>query len=411
MLDNKGDMWIICVVRENGIQVVRRKKMKEQLGLYVHIPFCERKCKYCDFLSGPSSVQNKKAYIDALKKEIEQCKGYDEKYEVVSIFFGGGTPSSIDAEDLAAVLDKLCEVFKIEDCDRIEITTEANPGTLTKEKLEVYKKGGFNRLSLGLQSTHNEELKMLGRIHTYEEFLENYKMAKEAGFTNINIDLMSALPNQTKEGYRQTLERVLALKPSHISAYSLIIEEGTPFYEVYGEDKELEHTLPDEEADREMYHMTKQLLKEAGYDRYEISNYALDGKECIHNKLYWTGKAYLGFGVGASSYIEGVRYRNEEDLSEYMNYINKKKDIKRDVTKLSQNEKMEEFMFLGLRLIQGVSKQAFETQFGVSVEEVYKDVLKKHEQEGLLINGKERIYLTEPGLDVSSYVMSDFLLE
>lgn len=384
--------------------------MKEQVGLYVHIPFCERKCLYCDFISGPETEANKKAYIKALKSEIESFSSYKEEYEVVSIFFGGGTPSSIAAEDLVSILDCLCETFGITDRNSIEITTEANPGTLNKEKLLLYKEAGFNRISMGLQSTHNEELKILGRIHTYEEFLENYKMAQEAGFTNINIDLMSALPNQTKELYETTLHRVLALKPSHISAYSLIIEEGTPFYKKYGEDKELEYTLPDEETDRAMYHLTKTLLKEHGYHRYEISNYALDGKECLHNKLYWTGTDYFGFGVGASSYIKGTRYHNVEEKQEYIECITNKKEVRRDIEVLTKQEQMEEFMFLGLRLTKGVSKKEFEKRFKIPMEEVYADVLKKHELEGLLDITNDTVRLTEEGLDVSNYVMSDFIL-
>ncbi len=384
--------------------------MKQQLGLYVHIPFCERKCLYCDFLSGPSTNEQKKRYVEAVKLEINQSI-YDKKdYEVVSIFFGGGTPSSIDPNDLVSILDALCEKFDVKDRACIEITIESNPGTLSKEKLSVYKKAGINRISMGLQSTHNEELKLLGRIHTYEEFLENYKATKEAGFHNINIDLMSALPKQTKAAYEQTLDRILELRPTHISAYSLIIEEGTPFYNLYGEGKPIEDALPSEEEDREMYHLTKKKLKEHGYHRYEISNYALDGKECIHNSLYWTGTQYLGFGVGASSYIEATRYHNVEDTNEYIEAVKGQKEVRRDMEKLSKNEQMEEFMFLGLRLVRGVSKSEFEQRFGTTMESVYGEVLIKHKEEGLLQEAGDRVSLTEDGLDVSNYVMSDFLL-
>lgn len=384
--------------------------MKQKLGLYVHIPFCERKCLYCDFLSGPSDDQTKKEYVAAVKLEIKRLSYYKEDYEVVSIFFGGGTPSSIDAEDLVSILDELCISFGIENRREIEITIETNPGTLTKEKLAAYYKAGINRISMGLQSTHNEELRLLGRIHTYEEFLENYHAAREAGFTNINVDLMSALPNQTVEGYEETLNRIIALQPAHISAYSLIIEEGTPFYKKYGEDQPLESTLPTEEEDRSMYHLTKTLLLKNGYHRYEISNYALDGKECIHNSLYWNGTAYLGFGVGASSYIEGTRYHNIDETRAYIEAVEKNNNLRRDAEKLSKNEKMEEFMFLGLRLTKGVSKAEFSNRFGVSMEEVYKEVLEKHEKEGLLEVEGDHVRLTEAGLDVSNYVMSDFIM-
>ncbi|MDO5521083.1 MAG: radical SAM family heme chaperone HemW [bacterium] len=386
--------------------------MKQNLGLYVHIPFCERKCLYCDFLSGPSNEQTKKEYVEAVKLEIKKLSYYKEKYKVVSIFFGGGTPSSIEAADLVSILDELCTSFAIENRGEIEITVESNPGTLTKEKLDAYYKAGINRISMGLQSTHNEELQLLGRIHTYEEFLENYHAAKDAGFTNINVDLMSALPNQTEEGYEETLSRIIALQPTHISAYSLIIEEGTPFYKKYGEDQPLESTLPTEEEDRKMYHLTKTLLQENGYHRYEISNYALDGKECIHNSLYWTGTAYLGFGVGASSYIEGTRYHNIQETSAYIEAVKIKneEELRCDIEELSKNEKMEEFMFLGLRLTKGVSKAEFEKRFGTSMEEVYKEVLDKHQKEGLLEVGEDIVRLTEAGLDVSNYVMADFIM-
>lgn len=383
---------------------------KEPLGIYIHIPFCEKKCAYCDFLSGPSTRQEKNEYMEALKTEIQGFQKVYETYKVVSIFFGGGTPSSIDATEISSTLHLLKETFHIEDLNAIEVTIETNPGTLTKEKLLTYKEAGVNRISIGLQSTHNSELKLLGRIHTYQQFTKNYELVKEVGFTNINIDLMSALPGQTKETYEETLRRVVALSPSHISAYSLIVEEDTPFYEEYKEGGKGYSLLPSEDVDREMYGLTKEILAKHGYHRYEISNYAKEGKECIHNSLYWTGVSYLGFGVGASSYFEGVRYRNVDGIREYIEKNKLKQSIIEEKEILSKTEQMEEFMFLGLRMIKGVSKEEFRSRFGRDIYEVYGKILTTFYEEGLLKEEKERIFLTEQGLDVSNYVMSEFLL-
>ena len=383
---------------------------KKPLGIYVHIPFCESKCAYCDFLSGPQPIDIKKEYIEMLQKEIRSFEVCNNTYEVISIFFGGGTPSSIDAEDIKRVLECIYQQFQISDPARLEITIEANPGTLTKEKLLVYKEAGINRLSMGLQSTHNEELKLLGRIHTYEQFVENYMLAREVGFNNINVDLMSALPKQTKESYITTLERITELEPTHISAYSLIIEEDTLFYERYGEDKPGESLLPSEDEDREFYRLTKELLGANGYHRYEISNYAKDGKECIHNSLYWKGTDYLGFGLGASSYYQGKRYHNEEDLTLYMSEVEKGNCVVRDVNILSKEEQMEEMMFLGLRMMVGVKKNDFYKRFGVRMEDVYQSVIDKFQKEGLLQVSEETVALTEEGINLSNYVMAEFLL-
>lgn len=401
---------------------------KKPLGIYVHIPFCMKKCAYCDFLSGPDTTERKAAYIEALQKEIACFGALNTEYQVVSIFFGGGTPSSISENQLVAVLKAIYKTFGIKKEEviqgkaHIEITVECNPGTLSKDKLLSYKEAGVNRLSIGLQSADNKELKLLGRIHTYEEFLENYHMAKELGFNNINIDLMSALPGQTMDSYENTLKKVLALKPAHISAYSLIVEEGTPFYEMYGEGKPFLHLLPKEEVDRAMYARTRELLLEHGYIRYEISNYAKDGYACRHNSLYWTGVDYIGFGLGASSYLRPYRYSNEDDLTKYLSIFsgdvttsNIEKQLRKERICLTKENQMEEFMFLGLRMIKGVSLREFEERFLVSAHEIYGEVIEKHRKEKLLYiysEGREQyLALTEKGLDVSNYVMSDFLLE
>lgn len=400
---------------------------KKPLGIYVHIPFCMKKCAYCDFLSGPNTESRKASYIEALQREIAGVKELKEEYQVVSIFFGGGTPSSISEKQLVEVLQTIYKTFGIlqneviEGKADIEITVEVNPGTLSEDKLLAYKEAGVNRLSMGLQSANNDELKLLGRIHTFEEFLLNYQMAKNVGFTNINIDLMSALPGQTMDSYESTLNKVLTLKPTHISAYSLIVEEGTSFFDLYGEGKPFHHRLPGEEVDRQMYAKTKELLKQYGYKRYEISNYAKDGYACRHNSLYWTGVDYIGFGLGASSYLRPFRYSNEDDLEEYLSilsgeatsYIEDK--LWKERIRLSKENQMEEFMFLGLRMTKGVSVREFEELFKASIYEIYGEVIEKHINEKLLylypVEGEQYLALTEKGLDVSNYVMSDFLLD
>ncbi|BBF43284.1 hypothetical radical SAM family enzyme in heat shock gene cluster, similarity with CPO of BS HemN-type [Lachnospiraceae bacterium KM106-2] len=381
----------------------------KKIGIYIHIPFCEKKCDYCDFLSMPSTLAVKEKYMEHLREEMRESKECLQDYEVQSVFFGGGTPSAVPPEEIVKVMDLLKEEYKI-DCERCEITMEMNPGTLSVDKLKKYKDAGINRISMGLQSAHNDELKKLGRIHTYEQFLENYKAARSVGFTNINIDLMSGLPHQTVEGWEDTLSKILALNPEHISAYSLIIEEGTKFYERFGEDKPEEDALISDETDREIYHVTRKMMHEAGYERYEISNYAKKGYECRHNVSYWIGTDYVGFGLGASSYIKGMRYHNEEDLDTYIKDIDQKVSLIRDSINLTENNKMEEYMFLGLRLIRGVSMLEFEKRFGKTMMDVYGSVIDTVTEEGLLTQDGDRVYLTERGIDLSNYVMAQFLL-
>ncbi len=376
------------------------------MEIYIHIPFCARKCAYCDFLSFPKSKEIIQQYVDKLTKEIIWAGKQYKDRKVSSIFIGGGTPSILEAEQMSEIMQAVRQSFYIE--ETAEISMEANPGTITEEKLCAYKLAGINRLSFGLQSADAAELKLLGRIHTYEEFLESYRLARTCGFDNINVDLMSALPGQTVESWEDTLTRVAELEPEHISAYSLIIEEGTPFFERYGEDRG-EGVLPDEDAEREMYHRTKMILKKFGFDRYEISNYAKPGRECKHNIGYWTGVPYLGLGLGASSYVDGCRFCNCSDLEEYL-ASDPGKRYEEQV--LTEQDMQEEYFFVGLRMVQGVSLSGFEERFGVSAEAVYPGLIDRLIREGgAELGGKDRDYfrLTDFGMDVSNYIMAQFL--
>lgn len=383
----------------------------KSLELYVHIPFCVRKCEYCDFLSAPTGADTQQEYVRNLLLEIEQKGVRCTDYEVTTIFFGGGTPSILKAGWIADILDAIHRNFKVR--KDAEITIECNPGTLTFEKLSIYKSAGINRISVGLQSASDAELRELGRVHTYEDFLKSYDLIRKKGFSNVNIDLMAALPGQTLKSYEQTLRRVLALKPEHISAYSLIIEEGTPFYEKYEADEllrekgEKPQILPSEETERLMYERTKELLLAHGYERYEISNYARKGYACRHNVGYWRRENYLGFGLGSASLLENERFHNTTDLTDYLggDYLAYEQE------KLDKKSQMEEFMFLGLRMTEGISTECFRQTFGLTVELVYGPVLEQQIADQLLRKEDGRIFLTERGLDVSNYVMAQFLLD
>ena len=371
------------------------------LELYVHIPFCVRKCQYCDFLSGPSDEETKDRYIEALLKEIRAAE-HTEDYEIVSVFIGGGTPSALKAEAIASIMRTLQEQFFF--CEDAEVTIEANPGTVDLEKLTIYRNVGINRLSLGLQSTDAEELKLLGRIHSYEEFLKSYEWAREAGFSNINIDLMFTIPGQTGEAWRQHLYQVAELNPEHISAYSLIIEEGTPFAE-----QNLD--LPDEDTEYQMYEDTAEILERYGYRQYEISNYAKQGYMCRHNAGYWQRREYLGFGLGASSLYRGMRFLNTRRMQEYLKESRNPDQIRQDVTVLSRNERIEEFMFLGLRMTEGISEKKFEENFDVRLMDVYGDILQKYEETGFMEHIETKWRLTRKGIHVSNHILADFLLD
>ena len=381
--------------------------MINKLELYIHIPFCIRKCAYCDFLSFPAGEKDRQSYVEALLDEIYGAK---EKGDAATVFFGGGTPSILPGKEIGRIMDAVRAKYSVP--EDAEITLEANPGTLDRKKLEDWKKAGINRLSLGLQSAENAELKALGRIHTWETFLESYRMAREAGFQNINIDLMSALPGQSAYTWRKTLQKVTELRPEHISAYSLIVEEGTPFYEKYAEDVKRREKglpcgfLPSEDEERQMYYDTEKILKAEGYRRYEISNYAREGFECRHNCGYWERKNYRGFGLGASSLIDEVRFHNTESMENYQNRAFGREDEEY----LDAEAQMEEIMFLGLRLKQGISVNDFEKKFHTPYVSVYGKISRELEEKKLLRRENGRIFLTERGIDLSNYVLSEFLL-
>lgn len=373
---------------------------KDTLELYIHIPFCIKKCDYCDFLSGPVSRAGQEAYVYALLREIKEAASR-EKRPVSTLFIGGGTPSVLPVDLMELLLRELSEQFRF--LPEAECTIEANPGTLTEEKLVLYRKYGLNRISIGLQSPVDKELKMLGRIHDYREFLESYELARNVGFDNINVDLMFAIPGQSYEGWVRNLRTVAALAPEHISAYSLIIEEGTPFFS-----RKLD--LPDEDTEYRMYEDVAEILGEYGYHQYEISNYARYGFECRHNKGYWERKDYLGLGLGAASLIGKKRFTNTNIMEEYLNHSRDLTRIRKDMEILEKKDEMGEFMFLGLRMTEGVSEEEFQEYFHVSVEKIYGRVIEKYIRQGLLEKRNGRIFLTRRGIHVSNAVMTDFLL-
>ena len=428
----------------------RKKEDLSCLELYIHIPFCVRKCAYCDFLSFPSGEEERERYVERLTEEIEEAGAVSEGYVATAIFFGGGTPSVLTPKQTERILNAVKKSFYV--AEDAEITTEVNPGTADREKLEAWRQAGINRLSFGLQSTENRELQYLGRIHTMEDFLESYRAAREAGFENINIDLMSALPGQTVSSWEKTLRTVVSLQPEHISAYSLIIEEGTPFCQLFGEDGDAAEEkkrrqslgipeLPDEDAERRMYYDTERILGEAGYHRYEISNYAKPGYECRHNKGYWTGTEYLGLGLGASSYINIRREKGEaakisasgkesgdrrqlerrSNVRDFKTYLSLTREDFRAGRQIEERElltnqaMMEEFMFLGLRLTEGISEMEFFRRFSCTLETVYGDVLEKLAGQELMERyereGAAFWRLTKRGIDVSNCVLAEFLME
>lgn len=466
---------------------MERTTEKRNLSLYVHIPFCKAKCSYCDFLSfGNCSLNEQKQYVNALCREIAAYEAVAEDYGVKTIFIGGGTPSYIDVSLMERIMDTIYHTFQVD--KDAEVTIEGNPDSLTKEKMVIYRKLGINRLSIGLQSANDEVLKTLDRVHNYDQFIASYNSARQAGFANINIDLMSGLPGETTESYIRTLAKVVKLQPEHISAYSLIVEDGTPL----SDNEALLDLLPSEEEDRQLYAKTKMLLKNSGYDRYEISNYARKGMECRHNIVYWTGGEYLGVGLGASSYLkvffsdghmEPVRFHGVEKIEEYIGrfslcegmreddytslyhamedeffdtayaedesyeeydtmydmdmmpgmnlsagsdraqsnlekyrgYENNVllefiRDYYRDLYFSKRKDEMEEFMFLGLRMMQGISKTEFKERFGTAVENIYGNIIEKYKKRTLLQESEDRLYLTDAGIDVSNVVMAEFML-
>ena len=377
--------------------------MNGGMELYLHMPFCVRKCAYCDFLSFPTDQETQNLYTRRLREDIDAMGKKYGDIPVDTIFIGGGTPSVPDSALIVGIMEHVRKAFHV--AEGAEISMEANPGTVTREKLTDYRRAGINRLSFGLQSANDRELKLLGRIHTWAEFLESFHLARECGFTNINIDLMSALPGQTRESWKDTLKRVTDLNPEHISAYSLIIEDGTPFGEKYGSE-EGRKLRPDEDSEREMYHETKRFLRDCGYERYEISNYAKPGRACRHNIGYWTGLPYLGLGLGASSYMDGCRFAVNSDMKQY---LEEKPGMFTDVEKLTKKDMEEEFFYVGLRMTAGVSLPEFERRFGVSAKDVYPGLMETFVAEKAAVFQGDRFVLTDYGLDVSNYIMAQFL--
>ena len=410
---------------------------KNNLELYIHMPFCVKKCEYCDFLSFPADTNTQIKYVHALLNEI---RFYGEKmsgFRVSTIYIGGGTPSWLEPELVTAVMEQIYKSFRV--YEDAEISIECNPGTVTAAKLQAYRRAGINRLSIGLQSTNNTELKTLGRIHTYEQFLKTYELARNEGFTNINVDLMSGLPHQSAESFADTLQRVIRLKPEHISAYSLIIEKGTPFYEKYKFDMVRQEAgmkteeLPTEDDTYKMLKLTQRVLAKAGYERYEISNYAKPGYACRHNVGYWTRENYLGLGLGAASLIDNVRYSNTRELYEYIEICRELtflppevfapeegmdapergwfgSNLHTEAAVVNRKAQMEEFMFLGLRMTEGISRNEFETNFSMPIEAAYVQVLPDLQAQKLIEKREGRVYLTDRGMDVANYVMAQFLL-
>ena len=379
---------------------MKNRKENSPMEIYIHIPFCIRKCDYCDFLSGPSGPEEQADYVQALLREIQAVEE-GEGRSVSSIFIGGGTPSVLDERLLGDILREIRNRFKME--EDAEITIEVNPGTANIGKLQAYREMGINRLSIGLQSPEDRELKILGRIHNYGQFLETYQEARTVGFDNINIDLMSAIPDQTYEGWVKNLRTVAELEPEHISAYSLIVEEGTPF-------AARKLNLPDEDTEYNMYEATAQILKEYGFEQYEISNYARKGRECRHNVGYWTRQDYLGFGLGASSLYGKERFANTADMKKYLENSKNPEKIREKEPSLTREDEMAEFMFLGLRMTKGISKADFQRCFGCAIESVYGEVLEKYESMELLLEKDGRIFLSREGIHVSNSIMAEFLL-
>ncbi|MBQ9030383.1 MAG: oxygen-independent coproporphyrinogen III oxidase [Parasporobacterium sp.] len=405
--------------------------MKE-LELYVHIPFCRKKCNYCDFVSFADCLHLTDRYVSALCREITQAAAYYKDREIVSVYIGGGTPSILNCGQMEKILDCLNTSFRLKGSREkrrglflqkkirpsLEFSIEVNPESADREKLKLYRSHGINRLSIGLQSTDDKDLKMLGRVHSLQDFTKVFEEAREAGFDNINIDLMQAIPGQTLPAWRKVLALAGSFRPEHISAYSLMIEEGTAFHTLKKEGK---LQLPDEDTEREIYYDTRDFLEKTGYHRYEISNYALPGFECAHNCGYWKRTDYLGLGLHASSMVSNTRWKNTADLMAYLEAMENFSGISETEKPfripgvseppevLSRQEQMEEFMFLGLRMTEGVSKKGFFGEFGQDLEYTYADVLPRLRSMELIASEGDRIFLTDRGLDVSNPVLAEFV--
>lgn len=377
---------------------------KKEIGVYIHVPFCKAKCSYCDFNSYSGKENMVKLYFDALKKEIALSAEALKGLSIKSVFIGGGTPSLVETEFIYEVLKELDKITSID--SEAEISIETNPGTLTYDKLYAYKNMGINRLSIGLQAADDELLLKLGRIHSTKEFYNNYELSLKAGFDNINVDLIFGIPGQTIENWTNTLNLCLRINPSHLSCYSLKIEEDTVFGKMLDAGK-LEPV--EDEMDREMYHETIRILGNIGYKHYEISNFARDGLECRHNLIYWNAEEYIGYGAGAHSYFTGVRYNNEYSVEKYIEKICKNQNIRENESYIDMNESMSEYMLLGLRLIDGVSLEKFRERFNQNIPDAFKESINMLSQKGLVMNDRGIVKLTSKGLDLANEVFMEFV--
>lgn len=392
------------------------KENTKNIGIYVHIPFCKKKCEYCDFKSFVGKENMIDQYMKWVNYELKSIgEGNRLDYEnnldnliiVKTIYIGGGTPSILPPKYISDILNTIKDNYTI-DNKNLEVTIEVNPGTVNEEKLTKYKECGVNRLSIGLQATQNEVLNTLGRIHTYNDFLDTFNAAKKIGFNNINVDLMIGIPGQTLEDVQESIEEIIKLSPEHISTYSLIIEEGTPFFNKLAENK---ITLPDEEIERQMYWLVKRKLEEAGYIHYEISNFAKKGYESKHNLACWNQEEYVGVGAAAHSYTNNVRYSNVCEIEEYINNYENNNETNNFIfhEKQTKDSKMKEFMLLGLRKIKGIQVQEFKNRFGENPIYLYRKELDKLVSENLLEIDGDTIKLTEKGLDLANLVWEEFV--
>ena len=391
------------------------KRGKKPLALYLHIPFCARKCAYCDFLSFPSGVEQKIAYMAKLREELEwRSRDFQKgQYEVLSLFIGGGTPSAVPYEEIEKTMEVIRNCYPI--YSDWEASIECNPESASKEALDAYQRSGINRLSFGLQSTQEEELRFLGREHQFSTFLTAYQEARKLGFKNISIDLMNGIPLQTPESYKKTLKNISLLKPEHLSIYNLIIEKGTRFYALAKEGK---LPIPSEEELLEMDALTKEWTGKMGMSPYEVSNYAKEGFFSVHNYGYWSNVPYLGFGIHASSYFQHKRWKNTNKLPLYLSlpFLDEKshpsieEQLCEDVQVLTKEEEMEEFFYLGLRRTAGVSEIDFVKRFSVDMHKIFGAVLEKQCKEGYLLHDNAHYRFTEVGLNLSNVLLAEFLL-
>ena len=386
---------------------------KNELGIYIHIPFCKQKCYYCDFISFVDKQEYIDKYIESLKRELDSYEL--NKYNITTIYVGGGTPSVIPSKNIKDLLYNIKEKIKENktNWEDIEITLEVNPGTVDRKKLEEYKKAGVNRLSIGLQSANNKLLKEIGRIHTFEEFLKTYNIAKQVGFKNINMDLMIGLPNQTIEDVKQSLTQIIKLNPTHVSVYSLIVEENTKMEKMINSNK---LKLPNEELERQMYWYVKNTLELNKYNHYEISNFSKKGKESKHNLNCWEQKEYIGLGVAAYSYLNNIRYGNTSSLEKYIEikkFIDKKELEEEEIRIIDEiqnlDDRKKEYMLLGLRKIEGVSIQKFKEKYIDNPIFLFRKELEKLVNEKLLVIDGDNIKLTNKGLDFANIVWEEFV--